>query len=112
MKILKRFLNNLIPKHFLNNSKGHLVAIEDEETNDFLIETFTLETLYLTGAKYTVDGWKWLKENENNKKIEFTNWSEGEPDNLHEKCIVFDKNGWRDTSCDLSYYFICQMDLN
>jgi hypothetical protein len=92
-------------------NNGHLVAINSEEENNWLINQFadatTNKTMFWIGfSDSRIEGnWEWS----NNNQVTYTNWNSGEPNNDHngEDCGVWFNNNstfraglWNDMSCD------------
>ncbi len=66
-------------KQFAASNGGHLVVINDEEENDWLVKTFGADTEYWTGLTDEAEEGKWTAVN--GEEVKYFNWAPPEPDN-------------------------------
>lgn len=53
-----------------------------------------------------INSWRWSYKN---KKIVFSTWSAGEPNNFngHEACGLIQDGSWNDWNCSVLFPFVC-----
>ncbi|CAH1169984.1 unnamed protein product [Phaedon cochleariae] len=91
-----------------------LLSIRSYEENERIykfIREASVGNEYWTSGTRLVDGfsWLWLPYGE---RIDYTNWSNGQPSDVNEKClqlwVVNGKLHWNDRPCDVKFWFICE----
>ncbi|KAG4068544.1 hypothetical protein HA402_004885 [Bradysia odoriphaga] len=95
-----------------------LASVLSEEENDEILKQIrdsgTGVDFWLSGTRLgNNDNYYWMGHNE---ALNFTNWSDGEPNNAfgHESCvhISYQNYKWNDLDCLFSAYFVCEEDSN
>ena len=91
---------------------SHLVKIETEEENDFLVENFSGYTSWFGANDIQNEGsFRWT----DGSPVVFTSWGYDEPNNSGgaENCVHIYKdksNMWNDARCTYKFFFICERD--
>ena len=94
---------------YCQNLGAELASVTTEEENDFLT-TLTQERAFVGGYKDDTDTWQWS----DGSTWDYTNWSEGQPDDargMQDKVVINyeDDGSWDDGSYYATHPFICQM---
>ncbi|KAG5865354.1 hypothetical protein JTB14_037364 [Gonioctena quinquepunctata] len=102
---------------FCNDVHMDLVSVESKEENTFLYDLIQKDggdDQFWTSGTRLIDGknFIWLGTA---KPIEYTNWQQGEPSNINEKCLEFllvrNKDlYWNDRDCTAQLYFVCEKE--
>ncbi|KAG5872367.1 hypothetical protein JTB14_014813 [Gonioctena quinquepunctata] len=92
-----------------------LVTIESDDENtrlyNYIRDTLVGDSFWSSGTRLVDDKtWIWLPTG---KRVGYTHWQSGQPDNKNEKCIqlIQQRNtglDWNDLSCTSALNFICQ----
>ncbi|KAG5885031.1 hypothetical protein JTB14_018627 [Gonioctena quinquepunctata] len=91
-----------------------LLTIRSSDENDRIykyIREASKGTEYWTAGTRLVDGYSflWLPQGE---RVEYTNWSNGQPSDVNEKClqlwVIGGRLEWNDRPCDTRFHFICE----
>ncbi|XP_038071809.1 perlucin-like protein [Patiria miniata] len=91
---------------------GMLLVIESEEENEFIAEEMRnsgMSSTWLGCNDASMEG-TWVCYPEGVKKMQYTNWAEGKPDNFnYQDCAVINKKAkWNDRYYVNDMYTICE----
>ena len=106
------------------NITAHLVKIESEEENDFLLDNY----LNLPEDQLNIEAWIGLNDREeegkfvwaDNSEANYTNWADEQPNDEHEQDCGEIANGqfwpggeqqvgvWNDFQCETEMMYICE----
>ncbi|XP_023566449.1 C-type lectin domain family 4 member A-like [Octodon degus] len=101
-------------KESCSRRKAHLVVINSQEEQDFIVQNLQADFGYYIGLS-DPEGrrhWQWVDHTPYNKSATF--WHEGEPNNGKERCVElnyyrYGKWGWNDVPCLIKIRSVCEM---
>ncbi|XP_013008475.1 C-type lectin domain family 4 member A isoform X2 [Cavia porcellus] len=101
-------------KESCSSMEAHLLVINTEEEQDFIIQNLKKDIDYYIGLS-DPEGqrdWQWVDQTPYNESVAF--WQEGEPNDENEHCVElrhfhYRRWGWNDISCHLGKGTVCEM---
>ncbi|CAH1101936.1 unnamed protein product [Psylliodes chrysocephalus] len=101
--------------HFCESIHMKLLSIHSADENQIISKYVKAAnkgtTEFWTGGTRLVDGtnFVWMPYG---TRVEYTNWSGGQPSDVNEKCLQLwgssDNLTWNDRDCNLGLFFICE----
>ncbi|CAH1101939.1 unnamed protein product [Psylliodes chrysocephalus] len=104
----------VVALNFCESLHMKLLTIHSEDENERVhkyIRDASKGHEYWIGGTRLVDGYKWIWM-PYGTQVEYTNWSNGQPSDVNEKCmqvwITNNKLTWNDRDCNAEFFFVCE----
>ena len=95
-------------KTICNEAKGTLFIPDTEVELDFVRQRIGTEKIWVGVINPSQDNTNWINA-ETGSAISYTNWKDGEPDEVEQECVYMNQNGqWHDIKCDKTFGFVCE----